>query len=153
MSGSTSRIIVVAYAHAQLTAYLVRGSTGEWARLQALLEHLRALGRVAWYTSQLPPAWSVMDRTVDAIAGAVGRFTVDAALASPPTTPGPAPAWLLPLWAFDHQIAGRPASTADFVGLPLKVVATPADDDEDGAYLPGWPGRWWITATTMGASP
>jgi hypothetical protein len=79
-----------------------------------------------------------------------GRAIVAAAESSGPEHDKRAePAFLMPVYAFDHELAGSPAATAHLLGLDLELIATPSPDEEVGAYLPGRPGRWLIWARPM----
>lgn len=145
------RLVTVAYADARVISYPVIANTGERKRLEHLLAQLRSIGRVATYGCQLPPPWMPVERVVDAIAGAVGRMTVEVAEASPSSSRDPMPAWLMPVWPFDHERGGLPASTGDLLGATLELRASPCGDEEGGVPLPGYPGRWYISASTLGA--
>jgi hypothetical protein len=52
----------------------------------------------------------------------------------------------MPVWAFDHERDGRPASTARFCGLDLELTASPSSDEETGVPLPGRTGLWVVEA-------
>lgn len=145
------RLVTVAYSDAHVTAYPVDADAAGRGRLEHLLSELRGLGRVAAYGFQLSLPWLTVESATDAIAGVVGRMTVEAAAASPPRTPEPRPAWLMPVWPFDHLRNGMPATTADFLGATLELSAAPCRDEEGGVQLPAHRGRWYISARTIGS--
>ncbi|PHY22392.1 hypothetical protein [Caulobacter sp. BP25] len=75
-----------------------------------------------------------------------GDILIDVCLAADPIEAEVPPAYLAPFWPFDHQREGKLASTANFLGLNLEVLATPSDVEEEGCLLPGRPGLWMISA-------
>jgi hypothetical protein len=75
-----------------------------------------------------------------AIRQRVGELVTNACLGAGPRPAEPAPAFLMQVWDFDHQVGGVPASTANFLGLDLEVLAPPSNDEEAGVVIPGLPG-------------
>lgn len=123
---------------ASLTAFQVTGLT-------QLLRGLSGLGHVAAFAITQASGARSHDQLLDQLRDVFGGFVVDAVLAAPAGCEPP-PAYLVPVWPFDHSVSGLPASTARFQALELEVRATPCADDERGATLRGWPGTWLLEA-------
>lgn len=107
--------------------------------LDGLCRWLIRQGHLAAFGIVPAPVATDPSGPMGAIAGRVGALTVDANLAAGPPPAEPLPAFLAPVWEFDHQLDGQPASTAQFLGLDLEVVAPPSPDEEVGASVPGLP--------------
>ncbi|WP_374470245.1 hypothetical protein [Phenylobacterium sp.] len=75
-----------------------------------------------------------------AIRARLGDLLVDANVAAGPPSDEPDPAFLAAVWDFDQVLDGVPASTAQFLGLDLEVIAPVSPDEEVGASVPGIPG-------------
>lgn len=109
-------------------------------QLGHLCAWLSKQGDLAAFTLSTTPARITQTGALGAIRQRLGSLTVDACLASGPRPNAPSPAFLMPVWAFDHLLGDLPASTANFLGLDLEVVAPPSEDPEVGAAIPGLPG-------------
>ena len=126
--------------------------TGTQAReLDILLRGLASLGWVACYSIQQAGPPPGRDGMIEVLREHIGAIVVDAAVAARPSTAEPRPAFLMPVWSFDHEVAGMPASTARFLSLDLEVLATPSGDEETGIGLPGREGLWLVHARPFAA--
>lgn len=142
--------VVVAFAaDAQLSAWQAYLTPAERNRLTSTLETLRGLGHIAAF--RLEPATNAVraGEVLDRLHHRLGSFVVDAATRSGCLDVLPAPAYLMPVWPFDHAIGGMPASTGRFLALELELVATPADD-EIGTHIAGLDGSWFVHARPLG---
>lgn len=116
--------------------------------VERVLESLRQLGHVATFAAGPLRGLGWVD-PIERLRSRCGSLVVDACLkASAGRDPAP-PAYLMPVWPFDHEIDGSPASTAQFIGLDLTVTTSPSPDEEVGVTLPGRAGLWLIHARPM----
>lgn len=83
------------------------------------------------------------------IAEQVGELLVEACTALRQPREVTPPSSLMLVWSFDHQIDGKPASTGRLFGLDLELIADPSPSDDEGASIPGLPGRWLIHARAL----
>lgn len=150
MSSLTNRYLVaVALSFgANILLYEVDHNEAEVKRLEGLLRGLAALGHVASFAIDRPRSPMNGAIVVDALR-ARWDFVVDAVLAAGQAHHDPLPAYLMPVWPFDHEREGQPASTARFLHLDLEVIATPTADEELGICLPGRTGRWLVHARPL----
>lgn len=117
-------------------------------QLEGLLKGLAALGHVASFAVERPR--SVLDEA--ALLAALRKrwsFVVDAILTAKQARHDPPPAYLIPVWPFDHEREGQPASTARFLHFDLEVIAIQTADEERGVRLPGRSGHWLIRARPL----
>lgn len=150
MSSITNRylIAVALSAGADIALYEAHLTSTEASRLEGLLRGLAQLGHVACFAVVRPH--STMNEA--AILDALRRrwdFVVDAVLAAGSALHDPLAAYLMPVWPFDHERDGLPASTARFLHLDLEVIATPSGDEECGVSLLGRTGSWILHAHTI----
>lgn len=141
--------ISVAFAHrGEVQSIRVQLTSGQRTRLHRALTHLLDIGHVAAFGIQHAASggWSDL---IQLLRARCGSFVVGACLDPPAPPHALAPSFLMPVWAFDHEIEGRPAATGQLLGLDLELVATPSDDEEHGAHLPGRNGRWLIYARPL----
>ena len=128
-------------------------TTTEAGEIGGVLAWLARQGHVACFTIQPPaPAGEGREGVLAALRRALGDLTVDADLAAEPPPPEPEPAFLVPVWAFDHEVGGQPATTANFLGLDLELVASPSPDEEVGFALPVRLGLWLVRARVCSSS-
>lgn len=148
MSGAAIHLVAVCFASgADVAVWRVRMEEEQHKRLTAVLTTLLALGHVATFVidEERHCGWQQL---VNGIADRIGGHVLDACMeSSPPRLP--MPAFVMPVWPFDHEIGATPASTAQFLGLDLELTATPSSDEELGAFLPGRSGRWLIHARPL----
>ena len=148
MSGSALHVVAVCYTRgAEVTVWPVQLDDRQRGLLAGVLSSLLELGHLAMFRI-------VKDQTCDwerlivDLGSRVGGYTIEACLASPAFS-STAPAFVIPVWPFDHEVEGAPASTGQFLGLDLEVIATASPDQEVGARLPGRDGLWLIHARPM----
>lgn len=149
MGEMSARLIAVAFANrADLLCWRLRSQGDEGEEIDQALSTLQALGHVA--------AYSVGEvETVDrqgfmaALRDRLGPIVDDAVACRPPPLGDPPPAFLMPVWPFDHEVDGQPSSTGRLLGLDLQLTATPTSDEEVGAHLPGRDGLWLIHAQPL----
>lgn len=144
--GSDRYLIAAAVSYgANLVLYEAELTPAQSSRLRHLLQGLADLGHLAAFAMQ--ERGPVMDETA-LHASLRGRwdFVVDAVLAPEQARHDPPPAYLIPVWPFDHEREGKPASTARFLHLNLEVIATRTHDEEQGVLLPGRVGHWLVQA-------
>jgi hypothetical protein len=144
----TAFTVAIVTAHAKTIVFRVNLSAPEQAAAEHVLRGLFQLGHLVSFSVAAEArsmGWAGLQawlrnrfdaHVVDAVTGA---SLVDE----------PQPAYLLPVWSFDHVIAGNPASTARFLSADLEVCATPCQDSERGAQLRGWSGSWDIWARPL----
>jgi hypothetical protein len=148
MSGSALHLVAVCYSRgADVTIWRVQLDDRQRGQLAGVLSSLLELGHLAMFRIVKDQTYG-WDRLIVDLGSRVGAHTVEACLASP-AFGSPAPAFVIPVWPFDHEIDGAPASTGQFLGLDLQVIATPSPDQELGAHLPGHNGLWLIQARPM----
>jgi hypothetical protein len=147
MSSFTSRyLIAVALSYgANIVLFEAELAEADAKRIKHLLSGLADLGHVASFTIDRPHAPMDEAAILDAFRHR-WDFVVDAVLATDQTHRHPLPAYLMPVWPFDHEWEGRPASTARFLHLDLEVIANPTADEEIGVSLPGRTGCWVVHA-------
>ena len=133
---------------ANILLYEVDLTEAEVKRLEGLLGGFAKLGHVASFTIDQPRSRLNEATVLDAFR-ARWDFVVDAVLAEGQSHRNPIPAYLMPVWPFDHEREGRPASTARFLDLDLEVIATPTADEERGVLLPGRTGQWVVHARPL----
>lgn len=117
-------------------------------QLKGALNALRDLGHVAAFAIRHSQSTSWMEVQND-LRSRCGGIALDACMLGQARSDQPQPTFLMPVWAFDHELDGAPASTGQFLGLDLELIATPSSDDELGAHLPGRAGRWFIHARPL----
>lgn len=147
MSSLTNRYIIAVAPScgANILLYEVELAVAQVKRFERLLWGLTELGHVASFTIDQPRSRLSETNVLDAFR-ARWDFVVDAVLAVDQAHHNPLPAYLMPVWPFDHEREGRPASTARFLHLDLEVIATPTGDEERGVSLPGRAGQWVLHA-------
>lgn len=149
MTDARPCIVAVCFSRgADLVVWRVGLDDDQRRRLEGALLGLLELGSVAAFVVEVDRSCG-WDDLISVLGGRVGQYAVDACLASPPPR-SPRPAFMVPVWPFDHEIGGAPASTAQFLGLDLELIAAPSPDEELGAYLPARDGRWLIHARPLG---
>ncbi len=117
-------------------------------QVERMLESLRQLGHVATYAAGPLRELGWVD-PIERLRFRCGSLAVDACLNASADRDQAPPGYLMPVWPFDHEIDGSPASTAQFIGLDLTVTASPSFDEEIGVALPGRAGLWLIHARPM----
>ena len=143
MSGpALSLLITAAFSYGGEIASWRAFLTGEQLELlERVLANLRDLGQVAAFAVE-PDRYISSSEVIDELRSRCGPLAVEACLSAPVQREKVRPAFLMPVWAFDHELDGAPASTVQFLGLDLELIATPSPDEEIGAHLPGRAGRW-----------
>ncbi len=134
---------------ATVTAHEVDLSPAEADELAGLFAWLVRQGQVACAAVQPASAMLGLQEMLEALRQTLGGLVVDANLAAGSPPQEPAPAFLLPVWPFDHDLGGQPASTGVFLGLDLELVASPSPDEEVGFPLPGRAGLWVVHARPL----
>lgn len=146
---SSSYLVTASFAGSgDVTAWHVTMAMDQVERLTRTLGHMAQLGAIASFAI-VPDAPSSPADVLDQLRRRCGALLVDACLNSVVPSRWLQPAFLMPVWPFDHEIDGRPASTGQLLGLDLELIATPCPDEERGAILPGRDGRWLIEAHPM----
>ena len=150
MSTLTNRYLVAAALScgANILLYEADLTDAEAKRLGHLLRGLAKLGHVASFVIDRAGSPRGAHALLDELRGR-WDFVIDAVLASDDAHHEPLPAYLIPVWSFDDQRAGRPASTARFLHLDLEITATATADEELGVTLPGHAGLWLVHARPM----
>ncbi len=142
-------VIAIAFAHsAEVQAWRLTITRKEREHINCTLLNLRNLGHVASFSIQDIGGGTVQDFAAE-LRSLIGSLPVDVSCDARKVTVSPAPAFLMPVWRFDHAVRGLPASTGCLLGLDLELIATPSFDEEFGAHLPGHSGRWLIRARPM----
>ncbi|MBP2512667.1 hypothetical protein [Sphingomonas sp. PvP018] len=142
-------IIAIAFAHsAEVQAWRLAITRRERKHINCTLLNLRNLGHVASFSIQDIGGGTVQDFAVE-LRSLIGSLPFDGSRDTRNVAASPAPAFLMPVWRFDHVVRGLPASTACLLGLDLELIASPSFDEELGAHLPGHNGRWLIHAHPM----
>jgi len=146
LARTTRYFVAVAQSYgADVTTYEAHLCTGDVRDIEQLLTGLVALGHVAAFS--ISPAGSAFDKP--ALIQALRErwsFVVDSLIAESQSRSEATPVFLMPVWAFDHEQSGLPASSARFLHLDLEVIATPTADEERGVSLPGYTGAWVVHA-------
>lgn len=109
-------------------------------QLDGLARWLVRQGHLATFAVTPAPPSVDLDGAMGTIRGRLGDLIVDADLAAGPPSDEPAPAFLAAIWDFDHHVGGVPASTGQFLGLDLEIIAPLSLDEEQGASIPGLSG-------------
>ena len=143
---------VVAFASAlgaEVTCRVVNLAPREVDELLDLFAWLRHQGSVVAFSVQ-PAGRTIGGSGLYALLRDLfGDLLIDVCLKADPIEDEVPPAFLAPVWPFDHELDGMPASTASFLGLNLELRATPSDVEEEGCLLPGRPGLWMIHARAI----
>lgn len=140
---------LVSVAHSlggDIAAFTADLSVGQVDRLNSLLVGLCTLGHVAAFSIVMADTTRVVADVVQGFRDRFGSIVIDALLTAEPAQAVANHAFLLPVWPFDHELNGLPASTARFLSLDLELIANPSSDEEEGTPLPGRPGLWMIYA-------
>lgn len=146
---TSSCVVTVAFAQiGKVAGWRATMTRDEVERLTQTLGHMAELGALASFAIEDDASLLFTD-VVDQLRRHCGPLMVEACLNAPSLPRWTRPALLMPVWAFDHEIDGRPASTGQLLGVDLELVAIPSPDEESGAILPGRDGRWLIEAHTM----
>ena len=128
-------------------------SAAEVEEVETVLAWLVRQGQVAAFSIAAPmPAVAGRQGALWALRVTFGALTVEANLAAGPPPPEPPPAFLAAVWPFDHEVDGLPATTANFLGLDLELVASPSPSEEVGFALPGRQGLWLVRARVCSGS-
>lgn len=131
---------------AEVTCKVVDLVAKEADELRDLFAWLRHLGCVAAFSIR-PAEGSIGSPVLHfLLREAFGDLLIDAGMGPGPIRERPEPAFLIPVWPFDHELDGMPASVGNFLGLDLEILAMPAESEEDGCFLPGLPGTWMVSA-------
>lgn len=139
-------LIAVAFAHtAEVHAWRLNMSREEGERIERTLCDLLDLGHVAGFSIRHISDDTMAD-VIQQLRMRIGDVALHACHEDLEEPIRPTPAFLMPVWGFDHVIGDLPAATGRLLGLELELIATPSPDEELGAYLPGRPGRWLIHA-------
>lgn len=142
-------LVAVAFAHpAKVDACRLYMSREEGEHIERTLCNLLDLGHIVAFTVQHIGGGTTAE-PIEQLRLRVGREVLDACQDAPKAPTRPSPAFLMPIWGFDHEFEGSPAATGRLLGLDLELIATPSSDEELGAYLPGRDGRWLIHASPM----
>lgn len=146
---TSSRLVAVAFSvGADVAIWRLSLMPEEAGQLSRALSMLKDLGHVAAYAIE-------SDRDCDRstligdIQSRCGSSVVAACLKTDVYQEQVGPAFLMPVWAFDHRQNGDLASTAQLLGTDLEMTATPSANEEVGACLPGHPGRWFLHARPL----
>lgn len=146
---AVSVCVTVAFATgARVVGRDVVARGADLAGLERLLSNLAELGHVAAFEIAASQPAEPFAAFVDRLQAKLGVAVVNVALATPAPR-GPAPAYLVPVWPFDHERDGNPASSGRMLGLDLAFGAVPSSDEERGVVLTGRPGRWLIHAQPL----
>jgi hypothetical protein len=142
-------IVAVAFAHtAEVLAWKAAVTGEERELIRCTLRNLFDLGHVASFSVRSGGSVAA-DNIVDELRSRIGGLTVDACSVAPVSRHHILPAFLMPVWPFDHKVEGALVATGRLLGLDLDLVATSSPDEETGAHLPGRAGRWLIHARPM----
>ena len=143
-------LVAVAFAHtAEVHAWRVTMSREEGEHIERTLRNLLDLGHVAAFSVRHSNAGAVSN-LVEQLRSRVGGMVLDACIEATEAPRTPLPAFLMPVWSFDHAIGGLPAATGHLLGLDIELIASPSSDEEVGALLPGRVGLWLIHAQPLG---
>ncbi|MCA0358285.1 MAG: hypothetical protein LCH78_15800 [Proteobacteria bacterium] len=140
---------VVAFASAlgaEVTCRTVDLAPREVDELLDLFAWLRHQGSIVAFSIQPANGRMCAARMHTLLRQLFDGLLIDVCLKADPIEDEVAPAFLVPVWPFDHELEGMPASTAKFLGLELELRATPSDVVEEGCLLPGRPGLWMVSA-------
>lgn len=139
-------IVAVAFAHtAEVQAWRLTMSREEGEHIERTLCNLLDLGHVAGFSVRDIERGTVAE-LVEQLRLRVGGVVLDACHDALEAPISPSPAFLMPVWSFDHAIGGSPAATGRLLGFDVELIATPSSDEERGAHLPGHSGLWLIHA-------
>lgn len=109
----------------------------DFQQINGLARWLVRQGHIATFAVTPAPSRVDCGGALGAIRARLGDLVVDADLAAGPPSDEPAPAFLAAIWDFDHRVSGVPASTGQFLGLDLEIIAPASLDEEQGAAIPG----------------
>ncbi|MES3098937.1 hypothetical protein [Sphingomonas faeni] len=141
-------IVAVAFAHtAEVLAWSAAFTEEERELLDRTLRNLLDRGHVAGFS--VKAGVGVGGSVISGLRSRIGSSTVDMCSAAPASCGHVSPAFLMPVWPFDHMLRGAWTATAQLLGLDLELIATPSPDEELGAHLPGRDGLWLIHAGPM----
>lgn len=141
-------IAIAASCGADIVLHEAELTQADVSRLDGLLKGLADLGHVASFTVER--CRSVLDNAgLLSVLRQRWSFVVDALLRGDQTRHEPPPAYLVPVWPFDHEREGRPASTGRFLHLDLEVIASRTVEEERGVRLPGRTGYWLVRARPL----
>jgi hypothetical protein len=148
MSAPVRSIAVAFTRSAKVVTWRAPLSNEQVQLLERCLANLLDLGHVAAFDigADHQAGWTEL---IKELRSRCGELAVEACLSATVCREQVRPAFLMPVWAFDHEIDGAPASTAQFLGLDLEMIATPSPYEELGVHLPGHAGRWQIHARPM----
>ncbi len=142
-------VVAIAFAQsAEVQAWHMAISGEEGEDICRTLGNLFDLGHIAGFSIR-PVGDCSFGSLIADLETRLGAVTVGACLKAAGPSAHVRPAFLVPVWPFDHEIGGRPGSTGRFLGLDLELIATPSPDEELGAHLPGRDGLWLIHAGPM----
>jgi hypothetical protein len=141
-------VAVAASYGADILTYQADLTRSDAERLEGLLRGLADLGHVVSYTMAPATAAIMGAAAFDALRRRWG-FVVDAVLPSQQAEQNLRPAYLMPVWPFDHERGGRPAAVARFLHLNLQLTASLTSDEEQGVMLPGRSGFWVVKAKPL----
>jgi hypothetical protein len=141
----TRQEITVAAAFARggdVASWAVSLNPEEMQQVELLLGWLFKLGHLAAYAIPSGSSAHTMESFLDAFRARLGAIVVEATLGCALLAPEPAPAYLVPVWPFDHERYGAPASTARFLGVDVPVAARRPAEEEDGFEIEEREGLW-----------
>ncbi len=145
----TAVTVTVAFAHTgEVCAWQTFLTKERGEAIDRTLYNLLDVGHVAAFS--IEPTLKIIrwSELMAHLRSRCGVETFQACVAAPPCR-SEAPAFLMQVWPFDHEIAGAPASTGRLLGLDLELIATPSPDEERGVYLPTRDGLWLIHARPL----
>jgi hypothetical protein len=141
-------IVAVALTHtAEVRAWKANVTEEREAVIRRTLRNLLDLGHVASFSVRADDDCE-SDDVVAEFRTLLGGFVVDACSTAPEPRDDVPPAFLMPVWSFNHLVEGLPSASGRLLGLELELIATPSPDEELGTCLPGHVGRWLILART-----
>ena len=114
----TAYSVAVGWAQGgNIQAWTAFMTSEELNRVHAMLQWLCKLGHLASFSCG--PANS-HDILAD-VRARLGDLITDAVWGCPAGEPEPAPSYLVPVWAFDTEEEGYPASTCRFLGVDAQL--------------------------------
>lgn len=141
--------VAVAFSHSgEIVSWRTLLTIAQANRLDHALSHLLNLGHVAGFGIQVAQEMP-WPQLLEQLRSRCGSMVVGACVDPPVEPRAIAPAFLMPVWAFDHETNGAPSATGQLLGLDLELIATPSRDEEMGAHLPGRNGLWLIHARPL----
>lgn len=149
MRGGTEVVVSVALSRsAEILTFLMHVRREEREEIDQILHNLADLGHVATFniTDSVLRTRSELQQ---ALRSRFGDVVVTACSKPGAWRAEVRPAFLMPVWAFDHVLDGQLASTGRFLGLDLELVALSTSSEEAGVTLPGQEGRWLIYARPL----